>query len=626
MVQGTSESEAVTALTGAWTTATLYADAVNRPPFVQAVERLTEWRGGGFDVRPSGFFRSGELLDGSEASVRLAATLSAHGVEWIGLDDELTPAALAAFFRLVALSPDVVEDEGGLETMVGAADLAGITVRLRMLLGADPGWFDLDDDGDHDDTVTIDASGAISFDLVTRAPMDADPVVTPDEPEATDVTPTEPSSVDDAAATPTAQPSTEVPLLGMLDAVVDHDDPEERTEALLELIDQFAELDARDRADLVARVLVVADHDARDLFLDQLAPHDVAALIADLDDDARPALTAYVASVTGARREELGEAIGDPASVLDFRTRVAATVQERLDGIRATPFGQVAGLGVDRRGWLAAATATLAHVAVHETHPDDLLRLGEAWRELVSAALRAHDDREAADWYRAVADLDPLPAGLADVVATVPSPDEIEALVARRADHQAAATAFIDDLLDRDAERVLGVLADDTDHVRQLAAADPDALVAALGQAPDPAVIIGALRAAGFRGNDPRLVELVDSDRFAARADLLELVGPSLGVERLGRLLVDPDPAVRRSAAEWLQRGRTPAGARLLYERFSDESLDDDEREALARHLAKLSDGIPLLEALVNRPGLLLSQAGRRTRSIAKAALDGGGR
>src|SRR5690606_31459001 len=121
----------------------------------------------------------------------------------------------------------------------GAADLAGITVRLRMLLGADPGWFDLDDDGDHDDTVTIDASGAISFDLVTRAPMDADPVVTPDEPEATDVTPTEPSSVDDAAATPTAQPSTEVPLLGMLDAVVDHDDPEERTEALLELIDQF---------------------------------------------------------------------------------------------------------------------------------------------------------------------------------------------------------------------------------------------------------------------------------------------------------------------------------------------------------------------------------------------------
>jgi hypothetical protein len=200
--------------------------------------------------------------------------------------------------------------------------------------------------------------------------------------------------------------------------------------------------------------------------------------------------------------------------------------------------------------------------------------------------------------------------------------------VRRRTDGSAAADEFVDLLLGRDPARVVGPLAAagaDTDQLAGLAAADPDAAIAALDGAEDPLAIIVALKAAGYRGADPRLVALLDDAETAGRSEVLVLVGPSLGVDRLGRLLVDDDAAVRRQAAELLRRGRTPAGVRLLFDRFESEEVDDDERGLLAHLLAGTTEGAELLDGVANRASLMLSGTGRSIRVAAKAALRASG-
>mgnify|MGYP001823970825 CR=1 FL=1 len=189
------------------------------------------------------------------------------------------------------------------------------------------------------------------------------------------------------------------------------------------------------------------------------------------------------------------------------------------------------------------------------------------------------------------------------------------------------AREFVELLMGTDPGRVIGPLAEageDSVHLAELAGDDPETLLSAIGDVDDPLPIVVALKAAGYRGADARLVELLDRTELHGRSEILVLVGPSLGVDRLGRLLLDEDDAVRRQAAELLRRGRTRPGAQLLFNRFEADDIDDTEREFIGHLLAATSEGSDLLRSVLTA-GNLLSGHGRSLRTAAKAALDAAG-
>jgi hypothetical protein len=576
VIHGLSAEDAVNALGSAWTVAGLYADVAHREPFAAAVERLARWNGPVLGVRSSGFVLSGEPLPGPDAATRFASALFVHGVEALGFDEALTPDSLAAFFRIVALAPDVVDDRGGLVAMVAAASLSGIDLRVRAMLGA-TGLEVVDHEGDLAVVLAEDDPGMGST------------------------------------------------FLDRLETVVSQADVDERTNLMLDLVDQFARFDASRRAELVDRLLGSARTDIRDLFLDQLAPNDLAELVEHLDPGAFQLLGEYAARVDGARRSELAEAIGDPGSTLEFRSRVAESVRERMEGIRiASLQGPMADLGVDREAWFRSAVDVMGGLVMVEDRPDRVVNLAKAWRTVVSDSLAGGEDERALAWYRSVADLEELPIAMAEVLDEVPGRAEVTALVERRNARRPGAVAFVDHLLAIDPVRVLGPLAAagaDAEHLARFAASDPEALIAALDGTDDPVPIVLALKTSGYRGAAPGLVELLDDPRARGRSEVLVLVGPSLGVERLGRLLNDTDASVRRLAAELLRRGRTLAGAKLLFDRFMSVDVDDDERQMIAHLLAATSDGSSMLEEVKGRGGLRLSATGRRLRAAAKTAL-----
>jgi hypothetical protein len=63
----------------------------------------------------------------------------------------------------------------------------------------------------------------------------------------------------------------------------------------------------------------------------------------------------------------------------------------------------------------------------------------------------------------------------------------------------------------------------------------------------------------------------------------------------------------------------------LLFERLESESIDDEERAAIAHLLAATSDGAKRLEGIAGKASLLLSGTGRKVRAAARAALDARG-
>lgn len=571
---GRTGADLVAALGSAWTTAGLYSDVVHREPFQAAVANIGRYSGADLSVRSVGFVVSGEPVAGPDAAARFANTLFLHGVETIGFTPELDPTSLAKLFRMVGLAPEVVADKGGLDRMVREGGLTGIRLMMRAALMG----FGLDDDPR--------GRGA-------------------DEEEA----PLEESFFD------------------QLEAVAARPDADERTAAVMGLVDRFTELDPAVQADLVDRLLGGVRSDLRDIFLDQLAPEDLAKVVSHLEPAAFRVLGEYVSYIDGPRQSELSEAIGDPASVLKFRARVAESVRDRMEGIRLTrPAKPVPEMGADPAGWFDASVEVMTGIALVEDKEDRLDKLADVWKTRVSMAIAGQADDQAMAWYRSLADLDEPPDAVIDISDNVPDDEEIRTLVGRRAT-AVSAREFVDLLMDRDPSRVIGPLSEageSGEALAGLAGDDPEALLGALDSVEDPMQIIVALKSAGYRGSDPRLVALLESDRHG-RSEVLLLVGPSLGVERLGRLLEDDDPAVRRQAAELLRRGRTEFGMNLLFERLESESIDDEERAAIAHLLAATSDGAKRLEGIAGKASLLLSGTGRKVRAAARAALDARG-
>jgi hypothetical protein len=568
---GRTGADLVAALGSAWTTAGLYSDVVHREPFQAAVANIGRYSGADLSVRSVGFVVSGEPVAGPDAAARFANTLFLHGVETIGFTPELDPTSLAKLFRMVGLAPEVVADKGGLDRMVREGGLTGIRLMMRAALMG----FGLDDDPK--------GRGADA----EEAPL-------------------------------------EESFFDQLEAVAARPDADERTAAVMGLVDRFTELDPAVQADLVDRLLGGVRSDLRDIFLDQLAPEDLAKVVSHLEPAAFRVLGEYVSYIDGPRQSELSEAIGDPASVLKFRARVAESVRDRMEGIRLTrPAKPVPEMGADPAGWFDASVEVMTGIALVEDKEDRLDKLADVWRTRVSVAIAGRADDQAMAWYRSLADLDDPPDAVIDISDNVPDDEEIRTLVGRRAT-AVSAREFVDLLMDRDPSRVIGPLSEageSGEALAGLAGDDPEALLGALDSVEDPMQIIVALKSAGYRGSDPRLVALLESDRHG-RSEVLLLVGPSLGVERLGRLLEDDDPAVRRQAAELLRRGRTEFGMNLLFERLESESIDDEERAAIAHLLAATSDGAKRLEGIAGKASLLLSGTGRKVRAAARAALD----
>lgn len=572
---GRTGSDLVAAIGSAWTTAGLYTDVVHREPFQAAVANISRYGGADLGVRSVGFVISGDPVSGPDAAARFANALFLHGVETIGFDHDLTPEDLARLFRLVGLAPEVVADKGGLGRMVREAGVTGIRLVMRAsLMGFGP------------DTDTTQAAGS------------------EDEPPLQET------------------------FFDQLEAVAARSDADERTAAVMDLVDRFMELEPETQADLIDRLLGGVRDDLRDIFLDQLAPEDLAKVVGHLEPAAFRVLGEYVSYLEGPRRHELSEAIGDPASVLKFRARVAESVRDRMEGIRLTkPTKAPAELAADPDGWFDASVEVLSGLALVEEREDRQQKVAETWKTRVSVSLAGGEDDKAIAWFRALADLDDPPEAFIDISDDVPDGEEIRALVERRGS-TAAAREFVDLLMDRDPARVLGPLSEageTGEALAGLAGDDPEALLAALESVADPIQIVVALKAAGYRGADPRLVSILDDMGAHGRSEVLLLVGPSLGVERLGRLLSDDDPGVRRQAAELLRRGRTTFGMNLLFEKFEAADVDDDERLAIAHLLAATSDGASHLESVAGRAGLLLTGTGRRIRGAAKAALDARG-
>ncbi len=565
----------VAALGSAWTTAGLYPDVSKQEPFRVAAIRISRYAGAELRVRAGGFVISGDPVPGPDAAGRLANALFLHGTESLGFTQDLTPESLAHLLKIVALAPEVVDDQGGLEGMVAAAGLVGIRLTMRNQL-AGLG-------GDTPEAFTV-----------------------PDEPDI----------------------PLEMSFLDQLELVAAQPDADERTAAVMGLIDEFTGLAPGSQAELIDRLLGTSRADLRDLFLDQLAPNDLARVVEHLDPTAFRVLGEYVSYVEGPRRGELTEAIGDPASVLRFRARVAESVRERMTGIQlARPTSAAApsaDFAVDHEGWFQASTEVMQGVALVEDRPDRQGRVAEAWKTRVDVSLAGQEDEQALAWYNSIIDLDDPPDPLAEAVAQVPDTEQIKGLLERRrAAAGIGAREFVELLMGSDPGRVIGPLADageDSTHLAALAGDDPETLLGAIASVDDPLPVIVALKAAGYRGADPRLIELLDSPETHGRAEILVLVGPSLGVDRLGRLLLEEDEAVSRQAAEILRRGRTTAGLNLLFQRFESEDADDPEREFLAHLLAGTGDGANLLKGVMTASNLLTGH-GRSLRAAARSAL-----
>lgn len=570
----------VAALGSAWTTAGLYPDVVKQEPFRVAAIRISRYSGAELRVRAGGFVISGDPVPGPDAAGRLANALFLHGAESLGFTQDLTPESLGHLLRIVALAPEVVDDQGGLEAMAAAAGLVGVRLTMRNMLAGFGG------DG-------LDVSPAL-----------------PEEPDV----------------------PLETSFLDQLELVAAQPDADERTAAVMGLIDEFTALAADSQAELIDRLLGTSRADLRDLFLDQLAPNDLARVVEHLDPTAFRVLGEYVSYVEGPRRSELTEAIGDPASVLRFRARVAESVRERMEGIQLArpvqPVDQGSDFAVDREGWFQASTEVMKGLALVEDRPDRQERVAEAWKTRVSVALAGQEDGQALAWFNSIVDLDDPPEPLAAAVAAVPDTEQVKELLERRKEAPAiGAREFVEMLMGSDPGRVIGPLADageDSTQLAELAGDDPETLLGAIEAVDDPLPIIVALKAAGYRGSDARLTQLLDSPDIHGRAEILVLVGTSLGVDRLGRLLLDEDMAVRRQAAEMLRRGRTSAGLTLLFQRFESEDADDEEREFLAHLLAGTTDGADRLKSVLT-PSNLLTGQGRSLRAAAKAALDAAG-
>ena len=119
-------------------------------------------------------------------------------------------------------------------------------------------------------------------------------------------------------------------------------------------------------------------------------------------------------------------------------------------------------------------------------------------------------------------------------------------------------------------------------------------------------------------GSDPRLVPMLEDSRSTVRLRTLELIGPHLTVDRLGDLLADPAPQVRRSALTLLsERGTEDSVARLG--RLL-ESASSEEQAVVVAALSRTGAGKRYLHDLTADWKAFLTADGRNLRRLIERA------
>lgn len=574
--------EAARLLGIAWVGSGLYPDPASQDSFRRVASELAtipeplDFEPGPEELR----CRRVPLGDLGPALRRFTATAFGHRVSVIRLHPGFSPEHLAIFLQLVAVDPVALDRLGGLSAAVRGRDLVGIEVALQTSLV--------------ESSPSVASSDALAVSLLLR---------------------------DFAEVPPDLGSSTYVEQFA---DVVEHN-----PELVANYLEAFTRLDKAVQEAIIARLMGESARELQEIFLNQLAGHELAELGSSLGPQAASFLSDYVEYSTGHRGIEAESAVLDPDSLLTFRTQVAARVNSRLQELDVTGFSRTIEMP-PKSEWTDAAQEVLRGLFAVERRPDKVERAARAWGRLVVSAVRRGSFAEGLGWYL-------TGAGLRDV-------DEL----AWMSEHERIADATIPslvvgsgsgsqpglDLLGRLAPGhgsavVMALEPEEMEGKREAVSAH---LLTWLGGDVGPLLdtlpvldravpnVLGLLGRSGVDvGSDERVQDLTRAPRAEVRLLALELCIEALAIEQLGTLLSDAAGQVRRQAYRKLASDGSRRAIAMLAEALG--SASDEERLAIASALAHSTEGIAYLRSLATGWHARLTARGRADRALVAKVL-----
>lgn len=575
-------AEAARLLGIAWVGSGLYPDPASQDSFRRvATELATISEPLDFEPGPEELrCRRIPLGDLGPALRRFTATAFAHRVSVIRLHPGFSPEHLAIFLQLVAVDPSALDRIGGLAAAIRGRDLEGIEVALQSSLV--------------ESSPSVASSDALAVSMLLR---------------------------DFAEVPPDLGSSTYVDQF--TDVV------ENNPELVANYLEAFTRLEKPVQEAIIARLMGESARELQEIFLNQLAGHELAELGSSLGPQAASFLSDYVEYSTGHRGVEAESAVLDPDSLLTFRTQVAARVNSRLQELDVTGFSRTFEMP-PMAEWSLAAQEVLRGLFAVEQRPDKLERAARAWGRLVIGAIRRGSFAEGLGWYLSG-------SGLRDVSDQV-----------WRSEHDRIADAAIPNVVLGAASggepslELLGWLApghgaavvmamepEEMEGKREVIASnlmswldgdvEPllDALPALDRSVPTVLAVLG--RSGADVGSDERVRALTKAPRAEVRLLALELCIDSLPFEELGPLLTDAAGQVRRQAYRRLAAEGSRQSIDMLAKAL--ESASDEERLAIASALARSTEGISYLRSLASGWRTKLTARGRADQALVSKVL-----
>lgn len=575
-------AEAARLLGIAWVGAGLYPDPASQDAFRRValdLAKLTEpidFEPGPEDLK----CRRQPIEDLGAALKRLATTAFGHKVAVIRLHPDFSPEHLAMFLQLLAVEPSALERIGGLASAVRARDLVGIEVALQTsLVDAVPGGA---------------SSDALAVSLLVRNLGDLLPV--------------------EGAASYVEQ---------LADVV--HHQPEQVAAHL----EAFTRLDKSVQEAIVERLMNESKRELQELFLDQLAGHELAELGATLGSQAATFLADYVEYSTGHRGVEAEAAALDPDSLLTFRTEVAARVNSRLQELELTGFTQHIEMP-PKSMWADAAQETLRGLFKVEERPERRGRAARAWNRLVLASVRRGSFAEGLGWYRSGLDLRSADEGLwtsehvrmADLViptlavAMANGSEQAGELLRLLTPGSPAAlvNALEQEELDGRREVLTGALA-------TWLQGDVEPILCGLSTLDRaiPALMVALRKSGADVGADGRVRDRLTDPRPEVRLLAIELCGRDLSREELAGFVEDSSGQIRRHVLRLLSIDASPGAVAALA--VALKSAQGEEKVAVASALARSTDGAAFLRSLRSGWRAVLTSEGRANRALVDKVL-----
>ncbi len=576
-------AEAARLLGIAWVGAGLYPDPASQDAFRRVAVELAELTDAiDFEPGPDELrCRREPLADLGPALRRLTASAFAHQVSVIRLHPGFTPEHLATFLKLLALDPAALEGIGGLAAAVRARELVGIEVALQSALSdAGPG--------------VAASSDSLAVSMLLAALGETLP------------------SVGSAS------------YVEQFTEVVDS-----QPEQIAAYLEAFTRLEVPMQEAIISRLMGESARELQELFLNQLAGHELAALGATLGPQAASFLADYVEYSTGHRGIEAEAAVLDPSSLLTFRTEVAARVNSRLQELDFTGF--VRGLEMPpKTEWADAAQETLRGLFLVEDRPDKRERAARAWTRLVSASVRRGSFAEAVGWYETGSALRSTDPGTWEAEHTRLAGSVIPTVALAAAGGLDPARLLLDGLGPADPLAVVTALeSEEFDGKREPIVAgvarwlgdDVDVVLRALPslERAVPAFLAMLKRLRVEVGSDERVRAFLGDHRPEVRLAALDVCGGSMSVRDLAAFLDDPAGQVRRHVHRALAQDASPEAIGALAHALAGAS--EEERLTIASALAKSTGGVAYLRSLAKGWRASLTATGRANRDLVAKVL-----